>query len=84
MGGFDGTLLYAWGSLGAFLGGFLNIYGASVDQEGNLYIVEVGSGRIQKLRPRAGANPAYLVGPPLYAAWEQGRDSRPWALGLGP
>ena len=68
--GLDGTLLYAWGALGDFPGGFLNMHGASVDQEGNLYVVEVGGGRIQKFRPRAGANPAYLVGPPVYAAWQ--------------
>ena len=42
----------------------------SVDQEGNLYIAEVGNGRAQKFRPRPGANPAYLVGKPLYAAWK--------------
>jgi hypothetical protein len=40
-----------------------------VDQQGNLYIAEVGNGRLQKFRPRAGANKALLVGPPVYAAW---------------
>ena len=67
---FDGQLQYAWGSLGDWPGSFFNMHGASVDQEGNLYIVEVGGGRVQKFRPRAGANPDYLVGRPVYAAWQ--------------
>ncbi len=51
-------------------GGMWNTHGMSVHQEGNLYIAEVGNGRAQKSRPRPGANPAYLVGKPLYAAWK--------------
>jgi hypothetical protein len=35
-----------------------NMHGASVDQEGNLYVAE-------------GANPAFLIGPPVYAAWKK-------------
>jgi DNA-binding beta-propeller fold protein YncE len=66
---FDGHFLYAWGTLGDHPGGFFNMHGASVDQQGNLYIAEVGNGRLQKFRPRAGANKALLVGPPVYAAW---------------
>ena len=57
---FNGRLLYSWGVLGDFPGSFLNMHGASTDQEGNLYTVEVGGGRVQKFRPRKGANPAYL------------------------
>jgi len=67
---FTGRLLYSWGVLGDFPGAFFNMHGASVDQEGNLYVAEVGGGRLQKFRPRTGANPAYLVGPPPYAAWK--------------
>jgi DNA-binding beta-propeller fold protein YncE len=66
---FEGHFLYAWGTLGDHAGGFFNMHGASVDQQGNLYIAEVGNGRVQKFRPRAGANKAFLVGPPVYAAW---------------
>ena len=33
-------------------------------------IAEVDSGRVQKFRPRAGANPAFMVGKPVYAAWK--------------
>ena len=67
---FNGRLLYAWGVVGDFPGAFFNMHGASTDQEGNLYVAEVGGGRVQKFRPRAGANPAYLVGAPVYAAWK--------------
>jgi len=41
-----------------------------VDQEGNLYVAEVDSGRVQKFRPKAGANPAFLVAKPIYSAWK--------------
>jgi len=67
---FNGRLLYSWGVLGDFPGAFFNMHGASVDQEGNLYVAEVGGGRLQKFRPRKGANPAFLVGPPVYSAWK--------------
>jgi hypothetical protein len=67
---FEGHLLYSWGILGDTPGYFLNMHSASTDQEGNLYIAEVGNGRAQKFKPRAGANPAFLVGPPVYAAWK--------------
>ena len=67
---FNGKLLYSWGVLGDFPGAFFNMHGASVDQEGNLYVAEVGGGRVQKFRPRPGANAAYLVGRPVYAAWK--------------
>ena len=66
----DGHYQYSWGTLGDFPGGFFNMHGASVDQEGNLYIAEVGGGRVQKFRPRPGATPAFLVGRPVYAAWK--------------
>ena len=55
---FEGHFLYAWGTLGDHPGGFFNMHGASVDQQGNLYIAEVGNGRLQKFRPRANANKA--------------------------
>jgi hypothetical protein len=67
---FGGRLLYSWGVVGDFPGAFFNMHGASVDQDGNLYVAEVGGGRVQKFRPRQGANPAYLVGRPVYAAWK--------------
>ena len=44
-------------------------YGMSTDQEGNFYVAEVNNGRIQKYRPRPGANPAFLVGKPWKGVW---------------
>ena len=54
--------MYAWGAIGDFPGTLWGVHGMSVDQEGNFYVAEVDSGRVQKFRPRAGANPAYPGG----------------------
>ena len=66
----NGHFLYSWGTWGDFPGGFWGVHGMSVDQEGNLYVAEVDSGRAQKFRPRPGANPAFLIGKPFYSAWK--------------
>ena len=66
----DGRLQYAWGAVGDFPGTLWGVHGMSVDQEGNFYVAEVDSGRVQKFRPRAGANPEFLVAKPVYAAWQ--------------
>jgi len=66
----DGRLIYSWGTLGNFPGTLWGVHGMSVDQEGNLYVAEVDAGRFQKFRPRAGANPATLIGKPVYSAWK--------------
>jgi peptidylamidoglycolate lyase len=66
----EGHLMYAWGVLADWPGGLFNTHGMSVDQEGNFYIAEVGNGRAQKFTPRKGANPALLVGKPVYSAWK--------------
>ena len=59
----DGNFLYAWGVAGDFPGGMWGVHGMTVDSEGNFYVAEVDNGRVQKFRPRPGANPAYLVAP---------------------
>ena len=64
----QGHFLYSWGVWGDFEGGFWGVHGFSVDQEGNFYVAEVDSGRVQKFRPRQGANPNFLVGKPVYSA----------------
>ena len=46
-----------------------NVHGMSIDQEGNVYLAEVNNGRAQKFKPRAGANPAFLIGQPVRSAW---------------
>jgi hypothetical protein len=66
----EGHLLYSWGTWGDFPGAFWGVHGLSVDQEGDLYLSDVDTGRAQKFRPHAGANPAFLVGKPVYAAWQ--------------
>jgi hypothetical protein len=66
----NGRFLYAWGTFGDFPGGMWGVHGMSVDQLGNFYVAEVGNGGVQKFRPRTGANPALLVGPPLRASWK--------------
>ena len=53
----EGHLLYAWGTVGDFPGTLWGVHGISVDQEGNMYVAEVDAGRVQKFRPRPGANP---------------------------
>jgi sugar lactone lactonase YvrE len=65
-----GQFLYSWGSQGEWPGAMWNVHGMSVDQQGNLYLAEVNNGRPQKFRPRAGANPAFIVGQPIRSAWK--------------
>ena len=57
-----GTYLYGWGGTGRLPGQFRGPHSLSVDQDGNLYIAEVFSGRVQKFRPKPGADPAKLIG----------------------
>jgi DNA-binding beta-propeller fold protein YncE len=66
----DGHFLYSWGTWGDFPGGFWGVHGIAVDQEGNFYAAAVDTGGVQKFRPRPGANPAFLVGKPIYSAWK--------------
>ena len=66
----EGHFLYSWGVWGDFAGGFWGVHGFSVDQEGNFYVAEVDSGRVQKFAPRQGVNPNFLVGKQIYSAWQ--------------
>jgi sugar lactone lactonase YvrE len=61
-----GRFLYGWGTSATLRSGaepgFLDgPHQISVDQNGNLYVAEVWSGRAQKFRPRTGADPSKLV-----------------------
>jgi len=58
----NGKLLYNWGTFGAFPGGIWGPHQFSVDSDNNFYIADVHNGRIQKFRPKPGADPATLVG----------------------
>ncbi|MGH9254142.1 MAG: hypothetical protein ACRD3C_06185 [Vicinamibacterales bacterium] len=66
----DGRLIYSWGTIGDFPGTVWGVHGISTDQDGNLYVAEVDSGRFQKFTPRPGANPAYLISKPVTAVWQ--------------
>jgi hypothetical protein len=67
----DGRLIYSWGTAADLPGSLWGVHGIATDQDGNLYTAEVNAGRFQKFTPRAGANPDYLVGKPIYSAWQQ-------------
>jgi sugar lactone lactonase YvrE len=66
----DGKFLYSWGVWGDFPGAFWGVHGMSVDQEGNVYTAAVDSGGAQKFTPRAGANPAFLLGKQVNPGWK--------------
>jgi sugar lactone lactonase YvrE len=61
----DGHYLYGWGGPGGQPGQFNGPHSITTDQEGNLYLAEVFNGRVQKFRPKPGADPAKLVGQEL-------------------
>ena len=58
----DGHLLYSWGTFGGEPGELFGPHHLSTDSDGNLFVTEVWNGRIQKFRPRKGADPSQLVG----------------------
>ena len=58
----NGNYKYGWGAPGGRLGEFAGPHQFTVDQEGNLYVAEVFNGRVQKFKPKAGADPAKIVG----------------------
>jgi hypothetical protein len=60
-----GNYLYGWGGPGGHPGGFEGPHQFSVDQEGNLYVAEVFNGRVQKFRPKQGADKNKLIGQEL-------------------
>lgn len=60
-----GNFLYGWGGLGGQPGQLNGPHSLSVDQEGNLYLAEVFGGRVQKYRPKPGADKSKLVGQEL-------------------
>jgi hypothetical protein len=58
----NGRYQYGWGGPGGHLGGFNGPHSITTDQDGNLYLAEVFNGRVQKFRPKAGADKSKLVG----------------------
>jgi sugar lactone lactonase YvrE len=61
----NGHYLYGWGAPGGLPGQFNGPHSITVDQDGNLYLAEVFNGRVQKFRPKAGADKAKVVGQEL-------------------
>jgi hypothetical protein len=61
----NGNYLYGWGAPGGLAGQFLGPHQITVDQEGNLYVAEVFNGRVQKFRPKPGADKTKMVGQEL-------------------
>jgi peptidylamidoglycolate lyase len=59
----EGHLVYSWGTFGVQPGNIWGVHSFDTDSEGNLYVGEVFGGRTQKLRPRKGADPQFLMGP---------------------
>jgi streptogramin lyase len=57
-----GRYQYGWGLSGGQPGQFNGPHSITVDQDGNLYLAEVFNGRVQKFTPKAGADPAKLMG----------------------
>jgi DNA-binding beta-propeller fold protein YncE len=65
-----GEYRHSFGYQGDAPGSFWGVHQFSVDQDGNLYVAEVAAGRLQKFRPMPAADPAKLVGKPVYSAWK--------------
>jgi hypothetical protein len=61
----SGRYILDIGGHGAQPGQFDGVHQISVDQERNLYVTEVANDRSQKFRPKANADPAKLVSPPV-------------------
>jgi hypothetical protein len=61
----EGNVLFNWGVAGGEPGQIYYNGAFDVDSEGNFYMGEVGGGRIQKWRPRPGANPDHLLPYPI-------------------
>jgi len=61
----NGKYLYGWGGPGGLPGQFNGPHSITTDQDGNLYLAEVFNGRVQKFRPKPGADRAKMVGQEL-------------------
>ena len=61
----NGKYLYGWGAPGGQPGQFNGPHSLTVDQDGNMYTAEVFGGRVQKFRPKKGADPAKVIGQEL-------------------
>jgi sugar lactone lactonase YvrE len=60
----SGRRLLSWSASGIGPGGFGELHELGVDSRGTLYTADNVLGRLQKMVPKAGADPAWLIGPP--------------------
>jgi sugar lactone lactonase YvrE len=60
-----GNRLFSWDASGTEPGGFGELHEFSVDSKGNVYTADNVLGRLQKLHPKAGADPKHLIGPAI-------------------
>lgn len=58
----SGNRLFSWDASGTRPGGFGELHEFSVDSKGNVYTADNVLGRLQKLTPKPGADPAHLIG----------------------
>ena len=64
---FDGNHLYTWNVPRDLPNGYLEVHTFTVDSDGNLYGGDNQYGRSQKFVPKAGADPALIIGTPWVA-----------------
>lgn len=69
----SGKRLFSWNASGTAPGGFGELHELAVDSQGTVYTADNVLGRMQKLRPKAGADPAHLIGPPMALAARSGQ-----------
>ncbi len=69
----NGKLLYSWGTFGAQPGNIWGPHQLSVDSEGSFYIANAQGNSFWKLRPKPGADPAKLIGPPFLLSATSGQ-----------
>jgi DNA-binding beta-propeller fold protein YncE len=61
----SGKRLFSWNATGTAPGGFGELHEMAVDSKGIVYTSDNVLGRMQKLTPKAGADPNQLIGPPM-------------------
>jgi hypothetical protein len=64
---FNGNHLYTWNVPRDLPNGYLEVHTFTVDSDGNLYGGDNQYGRSQKFVPKAGADPALIIGTPWVA-----------------
>ena len=60
-----GNRTFSWNASGPVPGGFGELHQFSVDSKGNVYTADNVLGRLQKLTPKAGADPKHLIKPAI-------------------